>query len=484
MGSKPFSHLIHCFTSRGALLGTLLIASQLLAPALVSTHVNAAVDLPNFADLVEANASAIVEISARRTVTPRPQLSDENLEELLRGLRPDEIPDIQRQDRAPRQRGAVGSGFLISADGFVITNNHVVEGADQIQVTLNDRRVFDAEVVGLDEPSDIALLKLDAADLPFVEFGDSEAVRVGDWVLAIGSPFGLEFSAAAGIVSAKGRSVPGNSAYNYMAFIQTDVAINQGNSGGPLFNLEGDVVGINSQILSSTGGSNGISFSIPSNVAMNVVAQLKESGAVERGLLGVRMREVDYALAEIFDMDRPRGAFVDGVIDESPAGNAGVQDEEIIVEFNGHEIEYYTDLPFYVGQYQPGTEAAVRLIRDGEERRLTVVLGSSPTNEASIVVEDTAPERANPLGFKISELSEETRQVAGIDGVRIAQVEEGPGREAGLREGDVVVSLNRQPVPSVSDFASVAESLPASGFVQIRIVRQGQGTTLSLELKP
>jgi serine protease Do len=481
MGSKPFSHLIHCFTSRGALLGTLLIASQLLAPALVSTHVNAAVDLPNFADLVEANASAIVEISARRTVTPRPQLSDENLEELLRGLRPDEIPDIQRQDRAPRQRGAVGSGFLISADGFVITNNHVVEGADQIQVTLNDRRVFDAEVVGLDEPSDIALLKLDAADLPFVEFGDSEAVRVGDWVLAIGSPFGLEFSAAAGIVSAKGRSVPGNSAYNYMAFIQTDVAINQGNSGGPLFNLEGDVVGINSQILSSTGGSNGISFSIPSNVAMNVVAQLKESGAVERGLLGVRMREVDYALAEIFDMDRPRGAFV---IDESPAGNAGVQDEDIIVEFNGHEIEYYTDLPFYVGQYQPGTEAAVRLIRDGEERRLTVVLGSSPTNEASIVVEDTAPERANPLGFKISELSEETRQVAGIDGVRIAQVEEGPGREAGLREGDVVVSLNRQPVPSVSDFASVAESLPASGFVQIRIVRQGQGTTLSLELKP
>ena len=378
MGSKPFSHLIHCFTSRGALLGTLLIASQLLAPALVSTHVNAAVDLPNFADLVEANASAIVEISARRTVTPRPQLSDENLEELLRGLRPDEIPDIQRQDRAPRQRGAVGSGFLISADGFVITNNHVVEGADQIQVTLNDRRVFDAEVVGLDEPSDIALLKLDAADLPFVEFGDSEAVRVGDWVLAIGSPFGLEFSAAAGIVSAKGRSVPGNSAYNYMAFIQTDVAINQGNSGGPLFNLEGDVVGINSQILSSTGGSNGISFSIPSNVAMNVVAQLKESGAVERGLLGVRMREVDYALAEIFDMDRPRGAFVDGVIDESPAGNAGVQDEDIIVEFNGHEIEYYTDLPFYVGQYQPGTEAAVRLIRDGEERRLTVVLGSSP----------------------------------------------------------------------------------------------------------
>ena len=503
MGSKPFTHLVcslanfaSCLNKnlasflvnyllpRKALLGGLLIVSQIVLPALMPTHAVAAAGLPNFADLVEANASSIVEISARRTVAARPQISDENLEELLRGLRPEQRPDIQRQDRAPMQRGAVGSGFLISADGYVITNNHVVEGADQIQVTLNDRRVFDAEVVGLDEPSDIALLKLDAENLPFVEFGDSEAVRVGDWVLAIGSPFGLEFSAAAGIVSAKGRSMPGNSAYNYMAFIQSDVAINQGNSGGPLFNLEGDVIGINSQILSSTGGSNGISFSIPSNVAMNVVAQLKESGAVERGLLGVRMREVDYALAEIFEMDRPRGAFVDGVMNDSPAASAGIEDEDIIVEFNGHEIEYFTDLPFYVGQYQPGTEATVRLMRNGEIQRVTVVLGSSPTNESSVAVVDTAPERANPLGFKVAELSDETRQVAGIDGVRVAQVEDGPGREAGLQEGDVVTSLNREPVTSVSEFAAIAEALPESGFVQIRIMRQGQGTTLSLELKP
>jgi serine protease Do len=267
-----------------------------------------------------------------------------------------------------------------------------------------------------------------------------------------------------------------------MAFIQSDVAINQGNSGGPLFNLDGEVIGINSQILSSTGGSNGISFSIPSNVAVNVVAQLRESGAVERGLLGVRMREVDYALAEVFEMDRPRGAFVDAVMDDSPAGRAGVQDEDIIVEFNGHEIEYYTDLPFYVGQYRPGTKAEVLLIRDGKSERVVVELGSSPTNEQASAAEAIEPARVNPLGFEVEELSEETRQVAGLNGLRVTEIESGPGREAGLREGDVVVSLNREPVGSIEQFEAASAALPESGFVQIRIVRQGQATTLTLEL--
>jgi serine protease Do len=225
-------------------------------------------ELPNFADLVEQNSPTIVEISTSRQVEARPSIDDGELEDLLRRLNPGQEPDLDL-DNIPemRQRGAVGSGFIISMDGYVITNNHVVDGADKIQVHLNDRRVFDAAVIGLDEPSDLALLKIPALGLPFVRFGDSDAIRVGDWVLAIGSPFGLEFSAAAGIVSAQGRSMPGRSSYNYMSFIQTDVAINQGNSGGPLFNLAGEVIGINSQILSSTGGSNGISFSIPSNVA-------------------------------------------------------------------------------------------------------------------------------------------------------------------------------------------------------------------------
>jgi serine protease Do len=444
-----------------------------------------ALELPDFAELVEINAPTIVEIATSRQVEARSPVEDRELDELLRRLNPGQEPELNPENIPElRQRGAVGSGFIISADGYIITNNHVVAAADEIRVTLNDRRVFDAEIIGLDEPSDLALLKIGANDLPRVQFGDSDRLRVGEWVLAIGSPFGLEFSAAAGIVSAKGRSMPGRSTYNYMSFIQTDVAINQGNSGGPLFNLEGEVVGINSQILSSTGGSNGISFSIPSNVALNVVSQLKDSGRVERGLLGVRMREVDHALAQIFDLERPRGAFVDEVQPASPAERSGIRNEDIILEFNGHDIKYFTDLPFYVGQYRPGTEAEITLYRNGERLTRTVVLGSSPTNTVAATQPEVTKDRSNPLGFRVTELSEETRQVVGIKGVRIAELNEGPGRDAGLLVGDVVVALNRQEISSSTEFSSVANNLPESGFIPIRIIREGQGTTMALELSP
>jgi len=478
------------FFIRKWLMGTLFGPVNFLSKALLviglvllgSSYVRAA-ELPNFADLVEQNRPTIVEISTSRRVEARSPVEDEELKELLRRLNPEQSPELEIE-RLPemRQRGAVGSGFIFSEDGFVITNNHVVAGAEEIQVHLNDRRVFEAEIIGLDEPSDLALLKIAAEDLPYVRLGDSDAIRVGDWVLAIGSPFGLEFSAAAGIVSAQGRSMPGRSSYNYMSFIQTDVAINQGNSGGPLFNLAGEVIGINSQILSSTGGSNGISFSIPSNVAENVINQLRETGNVARGLLGVRMREVDYALAEIFEMERPRGAFVDEVQPNSPASRSDIRNEDIIVRFNDHEIEYYADLPFYVGQYRPGTQAEVVIFRDGKFLTQTVELGSSPTNIQASVVRESAMERVNPLGFRVSELSDETRQVAGISGVRIVEVEEGPGRTAGLLEGDVVVSLNRREVDSAETFDEIAAELPDLGFVPIRIVREGQGTTMALEL--
>lgn len=347
-----------------------------LALAVAWSFPAAAAELPSFADLVERNAPAIVEIFNRR--------ADRN--DLF-----EEFDDLFRQ-RNPNGRGpeepfqpppTVGSGFIISADGYVITNNHVVNGADEIRVHLNDRREFVADVIGLDEPSDLALLKLEATDLPYVGFGDSDALRIGDWVLAIGSPFGLEFSASAGIVSAKGRSVPRRSNYNYMSFIQTDVAINQGNSGGPLFNLEGEVVGINSRILSSTGGSNGVSFAIPSNVAVNVLEQLRETGAVQRGLLGVQMREVDYAMARGAGLPRPFGAYVDRVQPASPAERAGLRDGDIITGFNGHEIGYFTELPFFVGQYRPGTSVEVVVRRAGDEYSFRVTLGSSPTNTAT-----------------------------------------------------------------------------------------------------
>lgn len=442
----------------------------------------AAASLPDFADLVERNAPTIVNIATIQ----RPELSaggrDRDIEELLRRLSPDGDVPPELEEAPSRPRGGVGSGFIISEDGYLITNHHVVVDADEITVTLNDRRVFQAEVIGTDELSDMALLKIEATGLPAVSFGDSEQVRVGEWVLAIGSPFGLEFSATAGIVSAKGRTVPGNQT-SYVSFIQTDVAINQGNSGGPLFNLDGEVIGINSQILSSSGGSNGVSFAIPSNVALNVVEQLRESGTVSRGLLGVLIKDVDYALAEAFQMPRPRGAFVDEVQPGSPAEEAGVLNNDIIIAFNDSEIEASSMLPFYVGQVRPGTTAQLTIMRDGEIITLPVVVGSLPGAGVSASRTPEEEPSTNSLGISVSELGREAQEVSGISGVRVEELLDGPAADAGLMVGDVIIELNREVVPNMSEFARVADALPSSGFIPIRIVREGRGTTLVLQLE-
>ncbi|MDX1490518.1 MAG: Do family serine endopeptidase [Pseudohongiellaceae bacterium] len=449
---------------------------------LASAHGASSAGLPDFASLVEKNGPTIVNIATVQQVRARSGGRNQEIEELLRRLAPDEELPPELEERPSRPRGGVGSGFIISADGYVITNHHVVDNADEITVTLNDRRVFTAEIIGTDELSDVALIKIDAQGLPAVSFGDSEAIRVGEWVLAIGSPFGLEFSAAAGIVSAKGRAVPGNRT-NYVSFIQTDVAINQGNSGGPLFNLDGDVIGINSQILSSSGGSNGVSFAIPSNVALNVVEQLRETGSVSRGLLGVMIKDVDYALAEAFSMTRPMGAFVDEVQAGSPAEAAGVLNNDIVVAFNGQEIESSSQLPFYVGQVRPGTVASLTVIRDGTPLNLDVEVGSLP-QEGMVAVNPSEEEpRRNSLGLAIDELSEEAQEMTGLSGVRVSEIEDGPAAAAGIQVGDIIVMLNRQEVPSIQRFILVAEALPETGYVPIRIVRDGRGTTLVLELE-
>ncbi|MCB1664439.1 MAG: Do family serine endopeptidase [Pseudomonadales bacterium] len=459
------------------------VRASVLALALAAFPLasEAASALPDFAELVEHNAPAIVNIATLQTVRAREGRSSD-IEELLRRLSPDDQAPLDLDDMPSRPRGGVGSGFLISDDGYIITNHHVVNGADQITVTLNDRRVYEARVIGTDELSDVALIKIEASGLPAVAFGDSEAVRVGEWVLAIGSPFGLEFSAAAGIVSAKGRTVPGNQT-NYVSFIQTDVAINQGNSGGPLFNLAGEVIGINSQILSSSGGSNGVSFAIPSNVALDVVEQLRETGTVSRGLLGVLIKDVDYALAEAFQMPRPRGAFVDEVQPDSPAERGGVQNDDIIIAFNGRDIESSSQLPFYVGQVRPGSSARLTIIRNGEQIEVPVVVGSLPgSGVAAANPQEEAP-RANTLGLDVEDLSQEAQEVAGISGVRISEMDDGPAAAAGLLSGDVIVELNRTPVPDVQSFTRVLESLPDTGFIPVRIWREGRGTTLVLELE-
>ncbi len=465
-----------------------MVFAQSLAPLMAAVLMllpisgMAASSLPDFASLVEKNAPAIVNIATLQSVRSRSGARSSEIEELLRRLSPDEQLPPGFGETPSRPRGGVGSGFIISADGFIITNHHVVTGADKITVTLNDRRVFEAQVIGSDELSDVALLKIEGDDLPSVSFGDSEAIRVGEWVLAIGSPFGLEFSAAAGIVSAKSRAVPGNQT-NYVSFIQTDVAINQGNSGGPLFNLDGDVIGINSQILSSSGGSNGVSFAIPSNVALNVVEQLRETGTVSRGLLGVLIKDVDFALAEAFDMPRPRGAFVDEVQPGSPAEAGGVQNDDIIIGFNSRDIESSSQLPFYVGQVRPGSRALLTIMRNGELIEIDVIVGSLPGDGIASMIPAAPEPRANTLGLSVSELSQEAQEVSGIQGVRVDELDDGPAAKAGLISGDVLVELNRMPVPNLAAFSRAVDELPDSGFVPVRIWREGRGTTLVLELE-
>jgi serine protease Do len=466
-----------------------MLRASVLLFGLLALVGSASAALPDFAGLVERNAAAIVNISTQQRVPVRSRSGD--IEDLLRQLRPQPELDAPEQplegdedsDEPPmRQRGGVGSGFVISADGYIVTNHHVIATADLITVTLNDRREYQAHVVGTDELSDLALLKIDADGLNPVLFGDSEALRVGEWVLAIGSPFGLEFSAAVGIVSAKARSVPARGTANYVSFIQTDVAINQGNSGGPLFNLAGEVIGINAQILSSTGGSNGISFAIPSNMALNVIEQLRESGTVNRGLLGVLIKDVDQGLANAFGLETPRGAFVDDVQPDSPAERAGMLANDIVIRMNGVDIEASAQLPFYVGQVRPGREATLTVIRAGEIVEVPVIVGSLPGTDLASVSAPTRPSRGNALALEVSELDRDALPRGVEYGVVIENLRDGPARDAGLASGDVIVVLHHQQVDTVADFERIVDELPTEGHVAIRIVRNGRGTTLAVRV--
>ena len=348
-------------------LGLLIIAAIATSPT-----VALASDLPDFTELVEANAASVVNISTIRHREPsadQPRSRNEELDEFFRRFFP---PGSGGRTPQPFVRPrSLGSGFLLG-DGFILTNNHVVDGADEILVRFSDRRELNAEIVGTDPRSDLALLEVDATDLPSVKLGDSKSPKVGEWVLAIGSPFGFDYSVTAGIVSAKGRSLPTELNENYVPYIQTDVAINPGNSGGPLFNLRGEVVGINSQIYSNSGGFMGVSFAIPINVAMEVVDQLKDSGRVSRGWLGVVIQEVNRDLAESFGLDRPHGALVSRVLDGSPAEVGGILEGDIITTINDEPIDFSSELPHFVGRIRAGSDANVDLIRAGSKIELTL----------------------------------------------------------------------------------------------------------------
>ncbi len=441
--------------------------------------------LPEFRDIVAQNSPAVVKIVVEGRRPAQSEIDPEEIPEFLR--RYFQLPN---PPQGGPQRMATGSGFITSADGYVVTNHHVVEDAESVIVRLADRSEYDAEVVGLDPRSDLALLRIDGQDLPYVKLGADDSLEVGEWVLAIGSPFGLDYSVTAGIVSAKGRSLPTRSRENYVPFIQTDVAINPGNSGGPLFNLDGEVVGVNSQIFTTrAGGSIGLSFAIPVNVLRNVVTQLKENGEVTRGWLGVTIQNVDRNLAESFGLDRPRGALVSQLAPGGPAAAAGLEPGDVILEFDGEEILTSGDLPHVVGLIAPGTEVEVVLIRDREERRIDVEVGGLNADDdiAGAYRGDEAEDEAGGgrLGIVVEEVPDEMLDRFELEGgVLVRGVQpDSPADRAGLQQGDVITAVGSTPVRSVEALLSAVRDLDAGASVPLRLMRRGQPLFIGLRLE-
>ncbi len=444
--------------------------------------------LPDFTVLVEKNVPAIVNVTTTFEAAQSPTPDRENLKDLLRYFQGDRqggrAPQLQLpnpDDQQPEDGGgATGSGFIIDSNGYIITNHHVVEHAKSIKITLNDQREFEAKVVGSDKPSDLAVLKIEATMLPVVKLGNSDKLKVGEWVLAIGSPFGQQSSVAAGIISYMGRSLPTDGS-NYVSYIQTDVAINPGHSGGPLLNLAGEVVGINSQIFTETGGSIGLSFAIPVDVAKNVVAQLRETGKVQRGWLGVGIDNVDQVKAKEFHLDRPHGALVNEVRKGGPAEAGGIAKDDIIVKFNSHEIRTHDDLPYFVGLIKPGAEVNVDLIRKGLPMTLHVKIGN--LNDARIASKNEAiTGKVGSLGLKVLGLDEKARREHELEsGVVVASVR-GPAQAAGLQPGDIIVSIHGIEVSSALELALLEPKLPVKRPLAILVERDNKQSYFTMRI--
>lgn len=438
--------------------------------------------LPDFTGLVKELSPAVVNISTTQKVQ-KGEASGLEIPDLPEGH---PLEDLLRrflgegEESQEYETESLGSGFIISADGYVLSNYHVVEDAQEILVKLSDRRVIEGEVVGIDPRSDLALLKIDAEDLPTLEFGSSRALEVGEWVLAIGSPFGFEQSVTAGIVSAKGRSLPRE---NYVPFIQTDVAINPGNSGGPLFNMDGKIVGINSQIYSRTGGYMGLSFAIPIEVAMDVVEQLKATGKVTRGWLGVLIQEVTRELAESFDMDKPQGALVAKIFPDSPATKAGVQVGDVIIEFNGQPVLTSASLPPIVGRTGIGKSVPVQVLRGGDLIEVQVTIGELP--EDAQIASAGGAIAASKIGLSVEAVSRENREALEIEkgGVQVKSVAPtSAGAEAGVREGDVIVMFDGQKVTDPDAFRDQVQKLDAGKSVPLLVQRSSGPVFLAIKI--
>ncbi|HET7298637.1 MAG TPA: Do family serine endopeptidase [Burkholderiales bacterium] len=442
-----------------AVIGTGVSVAQLsnshaAARVVQSTPQGAAVQtLPDFAAIAEANKGAVVNITAlagQKPAADAPRIPEEfegtPFGELFRRF---QIPQVPRQ--------GMGSGFIVESDGVILTNAHVLEGADEVRVRLIDRREFKGKVVGVDKPTDIAVVKIDAKGLPTVKLGDPRSIKVGEWVLAIGSPFGFENTVTAGIVSATSRSLPDGT---YVPFIQTDAAVNPGNSGGPLFNMKGEVIGINSQIYSRTGGYQGLAFAIPVDVAANVKTQLVQHGKVERGRLGVSIQEVSQSLAQSFGLDRPRGALVAQVEKGSPAEKAGVKPGDVLLGINGKTVERSAELPPLVAAVKPGTKVMFELWRDGRKQTLDVTVGALNAEQVAAGPASEAGAEAGKLGLAVRP----------SENGLVVENATGAAARAGIRAGDVVTAVNGKPVKSVDELKAAAEK--AKGTVAL-LVRRG-----------
>ena len=419
--------------------------------------------LPNFSSIVQQHGPAVVNISVRskleKTALSRDQFKldpDDPLSQFFKGIPMPRMPQVPSRGQ--------GSGFIVSPDGTILTNAHVVDGASVVTVKLTDRREYTAKVVGLDKGSDVAVLKIEAANLPTVRLPSSDSVQVGEWVLAIGSPYGFENTVTAGIVSAKSRALPDGS---YVPFIQTDVAVNPGNSGGPLFNLKGEVIGINSQIYSRSGGSQGVSFAIPIEVAMNVQNQIQKTGKVTRGQLGVTIQDVNQSLADSFGLKRPAGALVSSVNKDGAAAKAGLQPGDVIVRYNDREIVSSNELPLLVSSAAPGSTAKLEVLRDGKTERFNVTLGEVKGGK----IASASPGEAGhgKLGIAARPLTVEEQKQAGVTGGVLVEQSAGAAAEAGIQSGDVILSFNGKPVKSVEQLKELVAK--ASKKVALLVMR-------------
>ncbi|MFT5708207.1 MAG: serine protease Do [Oceanospirillaceae bacterium] len=446
--------------------------------------------LPDFKSLVKESSPAVVNIA---TIKKKKKKSLNAFG--FKGPKGEDIPDIFKpflpspnRPESPEGKDkpeSLGSGFIISQDGYILTNHHVVKDAEKVIVRLNDRRELEATIIGSDKRSDIALLKIDATQLPIVKIGSSAKLEPGEWVLAIGSPFGFDHSVTAGIVSATGRALRSET---YVPFIQTDVAINPGNSGGPLFNLDGEVVGINSQIYTRSGGFMGLSFAIPIDIAMNVVDQLRDKGFVSRGWLGVIIQEVSKDLAESFGLEKAEGALVVKVLSNSPAQKGGLQEGDIILKFEGEAINLSADLPHKVGVVPPGNEAEMLVVRGGETMVLSLVIGVLPS-EKKAIADNTVPKSnafvENPLNVLLADITQQQKEQYNLSsGVLVKQLKEGVGARAGLIPTDIITMLNGIKIQSVSHLLTVLKEVPKDKQLAMRIVRRGSPLFIPIKLNP